>query len=91
MRLEDVLRTRPSMTRSTQSLAMELISDLREFVCTETPPQGHNSDKTILADDNSFSLNPHPRSIPCVTQTPPFLNYFRGQIKGSVAQIEEIQ
>lgn len=52
------------------------------------------SDKArLLAEENAFALDPHPRSVPCITQTPPFLNYFRGQIERSVAvaQIEEIQ
>lgn len=50
-----------------------------------------NSDKAGLAEEDPFALNPHPRSVPSITQTPPFLNYFRGKIERSVAQIEEIQ
>jgi hypothetical protein len=71
------------------------LADLRKkkITKTETPPQGSKDDNSDKARRlaNPFALDPHPRSVPRITQTPPFLNYFGGQIERSVAQIEEIQ
>jgi hypothetical protein len=65
-----------------------------ECIMRITPLPGQSQrDKAIAEEkklENLFALNPHPRSVPCISQTPPFLNYPRGQIEKPVARIEEI-
>jgi hypothetical protein len=50
-----------------------------------------SSTRQQLTLQNSGTLDPHTHTIPGITQTPPFLHHFGGELRSTLAAIDSVE